>query len=94
MNSGVAFRRVFDELNQVNGQNVVEIGINGWFNTRFYHEYIREKGITIFTARDVHLKGMSHVVEEALRIAADKSPPVALDMRRAPIGALLIFGLN
>jgi formimidoylglutamase len=70
-NSGVTFRRMFEELDLVAPRNVAEVGINGWFNTRFYHDYTQAQGLHIYSARDVHLRGPAAIVSEALEIVGD-----------------------
>jgi formimidoylglutamase len=70
ISSGTPYRRLLQLPGQpIRPTNFVEIGINGWHNSAFYKKWCREKGITIFTARDVHKRGSNEVVSEALDIA-------------------------
>jgi formimidoylglutamase len=73
LNSGTSFRRIFTELegSRIWGANVVEIGISGWYNSNYFYKYTQEMGMTIFPAREVHLRGISPVIEEALVKATD-----------------------
>ena len=68
--SGTPFRRALEETGG-KVKRIIEIGINGWHNAKVYHEYTKEKGIKIITARDVHLKGPERVAQEALDFVTD-----------------------
>lgn len=71
ISSGTPFRRVLEEIpgKPVLPENLVEVGINGWHNTRYYMDYIREMGIRVIPAREVHRRGIDAVVKEALQQA-------------------------
>lgn len=51
------------------GEDTVQIGISGFVQARAHAEWGRERGITIYTARDVARGSMEAIVEEALEIA-------------------------
>lgn len=72
ISSGTPFRRLIDEpkRNPLDPKNLVEIGINGWHNTKYYLDYAKEQGITVITAREVHKRGIEDVVLQALEIAS------------------------
>jgi formiminoglutamase len=55
----------------VPGRRIVQIGIHGWMNSRFYKEYALGQGMTIYTARQVRALGIDRVVREALARASD-----------------------
>jgi formimidoylglutamase len=72
VSSGTPFRRLMEEPERpVLGKNLVEIGINGWLNSRYYRDYLREVGATVITSRQVHRRGVDDVVAEALQLATD-----------------------
>ena len=43
-------------------RNLVEVGINGWLNSKLYRDYARDHGITVIPARDVHRRGIDDVI--------------------------------
>ena len=66
VSSGTPFRRVLNiDGSPVSGQNIVYIGINTWHNSAYYAKYVKEQGITVFTARDIHRRGIYDVMDEA-----------------------------
>lgn len=71
ISSGTPFRRIQEEIpgKPILGENIVEIGINGWHNSRYYMDYTREMGMRVIPARDVHKRGIDAVVAEALKRA-------------------------
>lgn len=81
ISSGTPFRRALEELGgKVRGRNLVEIGINGWHNTRFYMSYAHEQGVRIISAREVHRRGIDDVIAEALERAADGTEAIYLSV--------------
>ena len=72
ISSGTPFRRLMNEpeRNPLKPTNLVEVGINGWLNSKYYRDYCDEQGITIIPARDVHRRGIDEVIEEAIEIAS------------------------
>ena len=72
ISSGTPFRRLLEQPERpLKPKHFVEIGINGWLNSRFYRDYCREKGIRIISARETHQRGIEQVVEEALSIVTN-----------------------
>jgi len=81
VSSGTPFRRLMEEPDiPLRGQNLVEIGINGWHNSRFYMDYARDQGVRVITARDVHKHGIESAVEEALKCASDGTKALFLSI--------------
>jgi arginase family enzyme len=70
VSSGTPFRRLLEETGQpLNPTNFVELGINGWLNSKYYMDNIREMGVTIIPAREVHRRDLDDVITQALEIA-------------------------
>jgi formimidoylglutamase len=81
VSSGTPFRRLMEEPdNPVLPENLVEIGINGWLNSRFYRDYCREMGVTVIPARQVHQRGIEDVVAEALEKATAGTEAIFLSI--------------
>jgi formiminoglutamase len=49
--------------------NLVQIGIAGFVQAAWHAQWGREQGVTIFTARDVAMRGIAPLLEAALAIA-------------------------
>lgn len=72
ISSGTPFRRLMEEPEQpLLGKNLVELGINGWHNSKAAMDYCRDKGVTIITAREIHRRGIADVVAQALDIVTN-----------------------
>jgi formimidoylglutamase len=71
VSSGTSFRRIFDELpgKRIDPRNVVAIGINGWHNSKRWIDYMREIGMRMITAREVHMRGVDAIIKEAVALA-------------------------
>jgi agmatinase len=81
VSSGTPFRRIMEEPEKpVLPKNLVEIGINGWLNSRYYRDYCREMGVRIISAREVHRRGVDEVVAEALKLAGDGTDAIFLSV--------------
>ncbi len=72
VSSGTPFRRLMEEPEKpVLGKNFVEIGINGWLNSRYYMDYCDKMGVTVIPAREVHRRKVDDVIAQALDLATD-----------------------
>jgi agmatinase len=81
VSSGTPFRRLVEEPERgVRPRNLVELGINGWLNSRFYMDWCREKGITVIPARQVHKRGIEEAVDQALELASDGTEAIFLSI--------------
>ena len=81
VSSGTPFRRLMEEAdNPLRPENFVEIGINGWLNSRYYMDYCREQGVTVIPARQVHRQGVDDVIEQAIEIAGNDTDAIFLSI--------------
>jgi formimidoylglutamase len=102
-NAGLWAREV-QELpgNQVNGSNIVQIGIHGFSYSRYYRDMITQMGISVVKPSEVRKYGMAKVMEKAITIASDGTdaiyisvdidvmdPPYAPGTNDAPHGGLV-----
>lgn len=74
INSGTPFRRILENIDgkPVEGHRLAQIGINGWFNSSGYWEYVQTAGIHVYPAREVHLRGIHEVLDEGLTAIGDE----------------------
>lgn len=81
VSSGTPFRRIMEEPDRpVLPKNLVEIGINGWLNSRYYMDYCREKGVTVIPAREIHRRGVDDVIVQALETASKDTRAIYLSV--------------
>ncbi|HCX87511.1 MAG TPA: agmatinase [Gammaproteobacteria bacterium] len=81
VSSGTPFRRLMEEPSKpLRPCNLVEVGINGWLNSRYYMDYCREMGVTVIPARQVHRRGIDDVITEALERASDGTDAIFLSI--------------
>lgn len=80
VSAGTPFRKILEEIpdKRVTPQNLVEVGINGWHNTKMWRDYTKRVGMHVFTAREVHLRGIHSIVEDVLKYATDSVEAVHL----------------
>jgi formimidoylglutamase len=70
--SGTPFRRILEELpGAVRAENLVEIGIRPYANTKVLADYAAKAGVRIHAMRDVRRHGIESIVEQALEQAGD-----------------------
>ena len=77
---GTSFRGILEGPANVVGRNLVQVGIHGFMNSRYYHEYCMEQGITVISARQVRKRGIEDVMEEAVAIAADGTDSIYVSL--------------
>jgi formiminoglutamase len=73
--NGTPFRTLLS-TGAISGKNVVQIGIRDYVNSKAYHEYVLQEGVTVFTARQVFQQGFTRVLEQAYRIASEHTDAV------------------
>jgi formiminoglutamase len=54
------------ESKTILGEDIVTIGIRNFANSRLYRDYAEAKGIHILSSKQVHIRGMAHVLSEAM----------------------------
>ncbi len=92
VSSGTPFRRLLERAEKpLKPQHFVELGTNGWLNSRYYMDYCREMGIRVIPCREVHTRGIAATVNEALERVSDGTDAVflsfdidALDLAHVP----------
>ncbi len=67
--SGSSYGLAVETIEGLSPNNVAEIGIHGFLNSRRYARKAEKLGITLFTARDVREEGMERVAKKAYNIA-------------------------
>jgi formiminoglutamase len=66
--NGTPIRTILEE-GIVDPRNLVQIGIAGFVQAEWHVRWGRDQGVTIFTSRDVAIRGMAPLLEEAIAIA-------------------------
>ncbi|QRF22913.1 agmatinase family protein [Alicyclobacillus sp. TC] len=61
--NGTPFRTVLESGN-FKGKNIVQIGIQDYVNSRIYHEYVLQHGVTVHSARQVRHTGLMTLIEQ------------------------------
>jgi formiminoglutamase len=56
----------------VKGEDLVTIGLRSFANSKEYRTYAEQKGITLYTAKQVHDKGIKQVLDEAVNHLKNK----------------------
>ena len=68
--NGTPFRALL-EGGQVAGRNLAEVGIHGFTGSAVYLRWVRDRGATVITGRDVERRGIAACVDAALAAAGD-----------------------
>jgi agmatinase len=68
------------ELPNFDGRNIVIIGAHGAANPKLEQQVVEEKGITVFTIRDVERLGIEEVCRRALAIAGAGTESIYLSV--------------
>ncbi|WP_423406966.1 formimidoylglutamase [Heyndrickxia sp. MSNUG] len=63
--NGTPFRSLI-EGGYLKGEHLVQIGIRDFANAKKYHDYTKEKGISVYTMADVELTGIVSIIEKEL----------------------------
>ena len=63
--NGTPFRALIEE-GVITGEQLIQIGIRNFSNSRPYYEYGKEKGVTIYTMKDVREQGVKELVKKSI----------------------------
>ena len=81
ISSGTPFRRCLElGAGYLRGENLVQIGLRPFANSRAYADYCRAQGITCWSVQDVETKGMVEVARAAAKIASAGTSGVYLSV--------------
>ena len=81
VSSGTPFRRLMEDSGKaLDPANFVEIGINGWLNSRYYMDYCRDMGVRVMTSREIHQRGIVDSITEALEIVSRDADAIFLSI--------------
>lgn len=88
--NGTPIRQLIDE-NVVEGQNIVNIGLHGYFNAKPLIDYAKEKNIQMITLKEAREKGFVQTVTAELERLAERADRIyitvdmdVLDITAAP----------
>ncbi|WP_041965798.1 formimidoylglutamase [Mesobacillus selenatarsenatis] len=63
--NGTPFRSLIDG-GHLMGENLVQIGIRDYANAKEYHDYTKEKGISVYTMEDIEMTGIIPIIKKEL----------------------------
>ncbi|RIV24389.1 formimidoylglutamase [Alicyclobacillaceae bacterium I2511] len=67
--NGTPFRTLL-ESGRIQGANLVQIGLRDFVNAQPYHDFVRNQGATVITAREVYHTGLDFVLPQAVDLAS------------------------
>ncbi|MFC4319925.1 formimidoylglutamase [Litchfieldia salsa] len=65
--NGTPFRSLI-EGKCIQGENLVQIGIRDFMNSKIYTQYAQQHGVTVYTMQDVRKQSIKKIVEEAITL--------------------------
>jgi formiminoglutamase len=63
--NGTPFRALIEE-GVIKGDQLIQIGIRNFSNSRPYHEYGKEHGVTMYTMKDVRKHGVEELIQKSI----------------------------
>ncbi len=67
--NGTPIRQLLESGLGFHGENLVQVGIHGFMNASYYQRWVRGKGGTILTGREIRRRGIDDVVAQSLQLA-------------------------
>lgn len=64
------------ESGTVTGENIVQIGLRSFANSKPYRDYARAQGIHQYTERDLNRNGIDYLIQKALEIAGRQTEAI------------------
>ncbi len=78
--NGTPFRQIVEGLDQVEGKNVVELGIHGFMNAEPYMHWCQDNGITVISGRQIQKRGIDDCIAESLERAGNGTDAIYLSV--------------
>ncbi|HEU5140135.1 MAG TPA: formimidoylglutamase [Bacillales bacterium] len=69
--NGTPFRGLI-ESGVLKGEHLIQIGIRNFSNSREYHDYGKDHGVTIYTMKDVRERKITEILNESINALKDK----------------------
>ncbi len=69
--NGTPFRNLI-ESGTLKGENLVQIGIRSFSNSREYHDYGKDHGVSIYTMKDVRQRNITDILRESVNRLKEK----------------------
>ncbi|WP_414703599.1 formimidoylglutamase [Pseudalkalibacillus sp. SCS-8] len=63
--NGTPFRALIEE-GIIKGDQLIQIGIRNFSNSRPYHDYGKEHGVTVYTMKDVRQQGIEELIQKSI----------------------------
>jgi formiminoglutamase len=63
--NGTPFRSLL-ESGVIKGEHLVQIGLRNFSNSKAYHDYAKEHGVTVYTMKDVRERKIEDIIEESV----------------------------
>ncbi len=63
--NGTPFRSLL-EAGAIKGENLIQIGIRNFSNSRYYFEYAKEQHVTVYTMKNVRERNIVSILEESI----------------------------
>ncbi|WP_332694563.1 formimidoylglutamase [Halalkalibacter lacteus] len=63
--NGTPFRSLL-ETETIVGENLIQVGIRDFSNSKPYHDYVNKKGVTIYTMKDVRNNKIIDIMKESI----------------------------
>ncbi|WP_064091897.1 formimidoylglutamase [Rossellomorea aquimaris] len=77
--NGTPFRRLI-EGGHIQGEHLIQIGIRNYANAKAYHDYAIEKGVTVYTMKDVRQHPITDIITKSLQQLQDKVDTIYLSV--------------
>lgn len=90
--NGTPIRRILEGSSNVEGKNVVQLGIHGFMNSSSYKKYCDEKGISIVSARKIHQIGIEKALKQAVEIASQDTQGIYISVDIDVLSLPFAFG--
>ena len=78
--NGTPMRRIVEGSSNVEGKNLVQLGIHGFMNSSSYKKYCDDQDISIVSARKIHQIGMEKVLKQAVEVASQGTQAIYISV--------------
>lgn len=90
--NGTPMRRIVEGPSNVEGSNLVQMGIHGFMNSSSYKKYCDDRGISIVSARKIRQIGIEKALKHALEIVSQNTQAIYISVDIDVLALPFTFG--
>jgi len=92
--NGTPMRGIVEGPSNVEGKNLVQLGVHGFMNSSVYKKYCEDQGITVVSAREIRQRGTEEILKQAIAISSENTEAIYISVDIDVLALPYAFGTS